>query len=171
MVKVFISTKFSSKHFVRSFQFKKDKVVINLAIKNMPYTMDVFPGSRAVLSKFLPSIFKCQCFNPKNQSFYKEAKKTEIAHLFEHIILEYMCLEKVEYTDEISYSGKTSWNSKKITGDFKIEIECSVADSFVFLKALAKSIKLMDIILAEGKMCYLKTQRKQTYPATVSFGN
>ena len=170
MVKLFISPNLSSKNFLRKIVFKKGKAVITLKVNDIPLTMDAFPNSRKVLRKFLPSIFKCKCYNPKNQSFYKESKNTEIAHLLEHILLEFMCMEKVRYTDEISYSGKTSWNQKKMTGYFKVEIECSLTDYTIFTKALDKSIKLMDLILADEKVTNLTPyEEDRLYDKTVFF--
>ena len=168
MVKLLLNDKFSAKNFIKSYKSANNKIVINFTVKNVPFTMDAFPHSREVLKSYLPSIFSCQCFNPLNQSFYKEAKNTEIGHLFEHILLEYMCLEKIQYTDEISYSGKTSWNTENMTGDFKIEVECGKSDKKIFTKALNKSIHLMDVILSEGKTISLNTQRKQTVAQAVS---
>ncbi|KKR25220.1 MAG: hypothetical protein UT56_C0002G0034 [Candidatus Levybacteria bacterium GW2011_GWB1_39_7] len=52
---------------------------------------DQLPKTFEILNKMLPSIFKSKCYNDKNLPFFIEVRSTEIGHLFEHIMLEYIC--------------------------------------------------------------------------------
>src|SRR5688500_9538299 len=62
------------------------------------------------LLETIPSIFESKCFNNKKFSFSKEVLNTEIGHLFEHILLEYMTQLKFLYDNKnVVYSGITSW--------------------------------------------------------------
>ncbi len=102
-----------------------------------------------VLKNFLPSVLTTECFNDENLPFFQEVKKTEIGHLFEHILLEYMCQSKIAkgYKSAV-YSGRTRWNWKRDPkGLFHIHISCSLKDHDLLPAALKKSIALMKIIL------------------------
>ncbi len=147
MAKCLSLKKTAMKNFIKSYSLKHRKVIINLKVKGVPLTTGSFPHARKILKKSLPSIFRSKCFNPENLSFYKESAKTELGHLFEHILLEYMSLIKIPYVSQISYSGRTFWDKDKTTGQFRVEITCSLPDWPIFVKALSKSIKLMDLIL------------------------
>lgn len=134
------------KKFIKKYKYLGNKIVIDLEFENMPRTTDVIPGLTSILQDRIPSIFKNECFNPEGLSFYEESQKTEIGHLFEHIILEYMCLTKITFVDEVSFSGRTFWDKKDETGKFRVEISCSKSDWLIFEVALLKSVRLMDVI-------------------------
>lgn len=133
-----------------SLRLTKKKIIVKLKIKNTPLNTQELPLTLAVLKKHLPSVFSTKCYNSKKQSFLKEARKTETPHLFEHILLEYMCLKKIEYESQASYSGWTTWDKTKNDGKFKIEIDCTLADWPIFLSALNKGNILMNLILASN---------------------
>lgn len=109
---------------------------------DIPYTYDV-------LKNFLPSVLTTECFNDEKLPFYREVKKTEIGHLFEHILLEYMCQLKIAKGFKYAvYAGRTKWNwERDPRGMFHIHINCSMKDSDILPTALNKSIVLMKIIL------------------------
>lgn len=109
---------------------------------DIPYTFDV-------LQSFLPSVLTTECFNDQGLPFSQEVKKTEIGHLFEHILLEYMCQFKINkgYKSAV-YAGRTKWNwERDPKGVFHIRINCTLKDSDIFPLALGKSITLLKIIL------------------------
>lgn len=113
-----------------------------LTTKNLPQTF-------GILQKELPTILLSECFNDKNLSFSKEVKKTEIGHLFEHILLEYLCVLKLEQGfDEAEFCGTTNWdwlNDER--GTFHITISSGQNDSTLFYEALNLTISLITIIL------------------------
>src|SRR5258706_436221 len=67
------------------------------------------PETYQLLETDLPSILRSQCFNELHLPFASEVKSTEIGHLFEHILLEYLCISKLEQgiSNRASYSGNT----------------------------------------------------------------
>lgn len=122
-----------------------------------------FPQTAVILGKFLPQVFSHRCFNNKNLPFYQEACQTELGHLFEHILLEYLRQLKVEagFKDPV-YRGETSWNwNQEKEGIFHIEISAGEEDLEILRIALEKSISLMNIILSSSgtipEQLYVKT--------------
>lgn len=101
------------------------------------------------LKKNLPSILQSQCFNPKNLSFREEVKQTEVGHLFEHILLEYLCEQKFrEGVDDISFEGHTDWNWKIFPqGTYEIYIDYKEKCRDCFDIALKQTINLFNKIV------------------------
>ncbi|HEX6977263.1 MAG TPA: hypothetical protein VF185_02815, partial [Patescibacteria group bacterium] len=112
------------------------------------YTSEI-PNTMPVLKRLLPSIYKSQCFNEGNLTFREEVKDTEIGHLFEHILLEFLCITKLKRGFDCSeYSGVTNWNWKKERkGKFHVKIDLGIGDCEIFKEAVEKSISLMNLIL------------------------
>lgn len=111
------------------------------------------PLTQYLLEKNLPSIFSSKCFNDFDLSFYEEVKKTELGHLFEHIMLEYICQSKVaQGFKRVSVSGVTDWNWRlERYGTFNITIRTGRRDPELFNDALQKSIELFQIILSQKR--------------------
>lgn len=117
---------------------------------NTPYlTTDFLPQTGQILTEILPTVLLTECFNSQNLPFEIEAKHTEIAHLFEHILLEYLCLEKISHgSSSACFSGRTHWNWLKYPkGSFFISITIEKTDLGLLPSALQKSISLMEKIL------------------------
>jgi hypothetical protein len=112
-------------------------------------TTRFLPKTHKILKKVLPSVLLTECFNEENLPFSIEAKNTEIAHLFEHILLEYLCLEKIaKGFSSASFSGRTHWNWIKYPkGSFFITITMEKTDLTFLPSALEKSITLLEKIL------------------------
>ena len=110
------------------------------------------PRTYAILKKFLPSVLTTECFNDLSIPFYKEVRRTEIGHLFEHILLEYMCRLKIAKGFRSAvYEGRTRWNwERDPKGLFHIHINCGMKDSDILPIALNKSIALVNIVLQNG---------------------
>ena len=91
-----------------------------------------------------------QCFNDDGLPFRMEVKHTEIGHLFEHILLEYLCQGKIaKGAQRASYSGNTKWNwIKEPRGTFHIRLSCGMKDADILPAAMDKTISLMKVILA-----------------------
>lgn len=107
------------------------------------------PHTYGVLKKSLPSILASDCYNNEQLPFSKEVKQTEIGHLFEHILLEYLCILKMSQGhDSATFRGKTSWNWKKDKfGTFRIKINAGQTIMPLFKEALQKSTYLLETIM------------------------
>lgn len=128
---------------------RKHRWVVDMVMLSSHLNTRTIPATYQILEEHLPCILQSQCFNDDHLPFCEEVKTTEIGHLFEHILLEYLCKEKLchGYT-EADFCGQTSWNWKKETrGTFHITIEKHTEDAAFFESALRKSIELMDKIL------------------------
>lgn len=134
---------------------------IKKSLHNTLITMNLFipvmntahiPHTYALLKKMLPTILMSKCFNEENLPFSQEVKKTEIGHLFEHILLEYLCeLKLAKGYSEAVYAGRTNWNWKVDPyGTFHIIIDAGSEDTDILPEALERSINLLKIILQEN---------------------
>lgn len=112
------------------------------------HTCDI-PMTSALLQSLLPSIFESKCFNDKKYSFTQEVKNTEIGHLFEHIMLEYLCMEKVNQGYmQATFNGVTNWNwREEPRGTFHITINAGWKEKEMILRALEKTISLVTLLL------------------------
>lgn len=101
------------------------------------------------LKKHLPTVLLTDCYNQDNLPFALEVKRTEIGHLFEHILLEYLCQLKIARGSQSAvFSGRTKWNwVKDPKGRFHIYLTCGKKDAAILPLALEKTINLMTIIL------------------------
>lgn len=113
-----------------------------LNTRELPYTV-------ACLKKMLPSVLRSTCYNEENYPFSKEVQHTEIGHLFEHVLIEYICLLKVEHGyDDVEVSGLTKWNwILHPKGTFHITVSAGVEDMRYFAEAMQKTIELTNMIL------------------------
>ncbi len=136
-------------NFSLSVEQKRASAKIQMMILKDPINTEGLPYTFDILKTFLPSVLTSECFNDQNLPFHKEVKKTEIGHLFEHILLEYMCQLKIAKGNKYaSYSGRTKWNWKRDPrGMFHIHINCTRKDADIFPTAVDKSLALMKIIL------------------------
>lgn len=102
-----------------------------------------------LLKKHLPTVLLTQCDNDENLPFAQEVKHTEIGHLFEHILLEYLAQLKIQKGAQSAvFSGRTSWNwLRDPKGKFHIRLTCGMKDADILPFALEKTINLMKIIM------------------------
>lgn len=123
-------------------------------------TVDL-PGTYRALKKFLPSILKSKCFNDDNVPFAEEVKHTEIGHLFEHILLEYLCQHKLaKGVNDVVFSGTTKWNwYLDPRGTFHITVSAGLRNLDIFPIALEKSVQLLQIIIEEGYIPHSKDEK------------
>lgn len=115
------------------------------------------PNTISIIRKHFPSVLSTKCFNYNNFSFNKEIRNTEIGHLFEHILLENLCLLKLKAgAKEAVYNGRTDWNWKvDPRGVFYIYIDSGTKEYYLFEEALKKSIVLTEMILSSLSPCQL----------------
>ncbi|HVZ58880.1 MAG TPA: hypothetical protein VG935_03980 [Patescibacteria group bacterium] len=109
-----------------------------------------FPMTYELLKLYLPSIFRCTCYNDDHVPFAQEVTQTELGHLFEHILLEYLCMIKLENgLDQAEYEGRTDWNwIRDPRGTFHIVIQAKSEEIIVLQEALNRTMKLMNVILS-----------------------
>lgn len=126
------------------------------------HTADL-PYTRALLQKNQPAVLRSKCFNEENLTFRKEVQNTETGHLFEHILLEYLCQEKMRTgAPSAVFSGRTNWNWKKEKqGMYHIIIDTGFESFHLFPAALSNTIDLFKLILQEGNAM------KETIPAQI----
>ncbi len=117
-------------------------------LNNQIHTTKV-PSVVRNLKKHCPNVLVTQCFNEENLPFIKEVKNTETGHLFEHILLEYLCQLKIaKGHDEAIFEGRTSWNwVRDPRGKFYIRLTCGRKDADILPIAMEKTIALMKIVM------------------------
>lgn len=146
----------TNKNLLLKGELKENEAEIIMWVPNeLVYTTN-YPELTEVLSKHLPTIYNSECFNEKNFSFSEESKDTEAGHLFEHILLEFLCIEKVNQgCEEATFEGKTSWNwSEDKPGTFHINVKVGLEDLEVFSKALQKSLVLFQQIIGISALSF-----------------
>ena len=112
------------------------------------------PLTVQLLKEYLPSVLRSQCFNDDNLPFAQEVRQTEIGHLFEHILLEHLCLLKLSHGhNSATYRGVTDWNwIKEKRGTFHIQINAGRNESNFFEEALQKTIRLTETIMQNAQL-------------------
>lgn len=117
------------------------------------FTKEVHTGSMRntlpILKKQLPTILQSTCFNEGNIPFRVEVTRTELGHLFEHILLEYLCqLKLLSGSEEAVFSGTTDWNWNKYPrGTFQITVSVGKEDRDIFPQAFEKTSQLFETII------------------------
>jgi hypothetical protein len=123
------------------------KITMDL-LYNQLNTQEI-PTIVTLLENNLPSVLTTTCYNDKNLPFNEEVQNTEIGHLFEHILLEYLCQHKLaKGARQATYAGKTKWNwTRDPMGRFHIHLTCGKKDADILPPALEKTVELMKVIL------------------------
>ncbi|MGH7204078.1 MAG: cyanophycin synthetase family protein [Candidatus Levyibacteriota bacterium] len=108
------------------------------------------PTIVSLLEENLPSVLSTICYNDKNLPFNEEVQNTELGHLFEHILLEYLCQHKLaKGARRATYAGRTKWNwTRDPLGRFHIHFNCGKKDADILPLALEKTVALMKVILS-----------------------
>lgn len=141
---------YSSDKFLLNFNFKGNKAWGEMFLLSMYTYTSSYPRTVNILKKKLPSILNCQCFNELSLPFSEEVKNTEIAHLFEHIMIENVCIYGLKHTqlDQLISSGRTSWIKKDLDKKhFRIELLANYMDKRIFEESLFDSINLLEEIV------------------------
>lgn len=112
------------------------------------------PQTYEILKKELPSIMHSKCFNENNFAFAKEVRNTEIGHLFEHILLEYICERKrMMGVKNPIHNGLTSWNwQKEAQGRFHISLDVWKTEEDIVKIAVVKTSDLLTKILMSSSL-------------------
>jgi hypothetical protein len=123
----------------------KENAAIKMVTPRTCINTATFPATYDILQTYLPTVLETTCFNDLSLPFHIEVKKTETGHLFEHVLLDYLCQEKVLHgADSAVYQGVTSWNWKKEPqGTFHIQVNIPSEEGLFFINALQKSCTLV----------------------------
>jgi hypothetical protein len=134
-------------------------------------TVDI-PQTYELLEKFLPKIFHSECFNDANLPFAYEVRQTEIGHLFEHILLEYLCQIKLTTgCRNATYNGRTFWNwVKNPMGSFAIVIDAGPNDARILPIALNETIQLVSMIMRSQQDSLFSSVPVNAHAGTEGFG-
>lgn len=136
---------------------KKTTTCIDMNLHSPIISTCYLPATVEILKRSLPGIYRSRCFNNRKFSFAKEVLQTEIGHLFEHILLEYLYISKTQcgYTNVI-YNGETTWNwLREKRGIFHITINSGYGDEPFFTTALKKTIVLTNTIMQSGPKIFV----------------
>lgn len=135
----------TTEFFILRIAIEKRETHIVMELKKDKINTSQIPCVFSMLEKQLPNIFYSQCFNEKQLPFHIEVKSTELGHLFEHILLEYLCqIKMANGYDNVEYSGITDWNWKvNKRGTFNIAIDAGFSERIFLIRAIQKSSLLM----------------------------
>lgn len=150
---------------------KSDGASINLDVQffSSPITTKKYQSILAILDQRLPSIFNNKCFNDKNLPFRDEVCATPLGHLFEHILLEYLC-DELEMCGKvrIKVRGETQWNwNQDPIGTYHIILNGALVNRSQLLRALNQTISLMDEIMHKGLLPLTNANLKLETEATL----
>ncbi|MDP3987685.1 MAG: hypothetical protein Q8P80_00915 [Candidatus Levybacteria bacterium] len=132
---------------------KRLKTLITMRLHTNTINTSEIPYTTSILEKFLPNVLKSVCYNDEKLPFHEEVKRTEIGHLFEHILLEYLCRFKASKGfKNVEFSGVTNWNwEKHPRGTFHIRINAASEIKNIFPQALLESSNLLRIIMETSR--------------------
>ena len=141
----------NSPYFDLAVQVDEESAEMVMYLKTPFQTTKSLPHTHEMLNEYLPGVLCTRCFNKENLPFCEKVKDTNLAHLFEHILLEYLIEERGKYADEkISYKGVTSWDwreGKDAVGTYRISISITHEETMVLHNALRKAIELVERLL------------------------
>lgn len=139
----------TTKHYNLEIQNQASKVIITMKLADGEVdTTGYFPKTTDILKEQIPSVLLTRCFNDAGLTFDQEVKMTELGHLFEHILIDKMCLEKAKMEGEVTISGVTSWDWHAYgRGCFHIEIQANDTDQELLNQALPFTMNVIDSIL------------------------
>lgn len=150
---------YSREYFTLFLKQKSDHLEIFMQINAPIFNTQNIPHILELLQEHFPSVLKTECFNDFNLPFEKEVKNTELGHLFEHILLDALCIEKIKAGSEIAeFNGRTFWDwTKNKAGSFVIKVAMDI-DEYIFLpQALKKSINLLELLLQNSAIVQKET--------------
>lgn len=134
-----------------NFQFwlneNRSQVQMTIQFPEDCWSTSALPSTTKFLKKHRPSVFNCQCFNENKHSFAHEVKNTELAHLFEHLVIDEMRNLKAK-TYDAEFEGETAWDwHRHPIGSFKITFKLSQGDAKYFQPALIKSVQTLEKLI------------------------
>lgn len=157
--------------FTLKITYRKQATKIKMALFIPTVCTKDIPSTIPVLEDYLPSVLHSTCFNDAQLPFALEVRSTEIGHLFEHILLEYLCYFKLQKGhNNAEYSGVTRWDwGRDPFGVFHITINTGSQDTEIISQAMQQSILLLQMILHEAKDASIPYLVNQTLPLSPVF--
>ena len=151
-------TSYTSPFFSLTLQREENTMYMKMQTHSDLITTRNLPHTVQILKEVCPRVLKTQCFNNKNLPFYKEVENTEIGHMFEHILLAYLCKLCVKHgIRDVVFNGKTNWNwLTDQKGVFHIYITPADLMSSLIHTAIKKTIYITEFIM-ESEFAYKKT--------------
>jgi hypothetical protein len=139
----------STNKFVTEAVIEEPETTITFKVLGSKYRTSSYPQTLEILKTHLPGVLKTKCFNESGNGFSEEVLDTEVSHLFEHILLQYLYeLKKSECSDPVTFSGWTVWDwSKDPVGTFNIIVDADCSYKTIFEEAFNKSVALTNYIL------------------------
>lgn len=161
------SSTYADDLFSLSIEHSKIHTFIHMSLMTECVNTRDIPWTLMLLQKQLPSILQSTCYNDENIPFAVEVQRTEIGHLFEHILLEYLCEEKMRKgCDEATFSGRTRWNWQEDPyGMFHIVINMRITDADIFPTALGRSIMLIKRIMTYNQASVSHPTQQSDFPS------
>lgn len=128
------------------------RTTIAFNVSNGGVRTGFYPETMDIVKKFIPGVLKTKCFNERHNSFDVEVVNTEIAHLFEHIVIQSICeIRKSKGLVYCKYHGETEWDwSLYNFGNFKIVINACLEDTEELEGALMKASSIVKSIMASS---------------------
>lgn len=163
LIRMPISIPYSSPYFRLYIDADKKKTSITMDMLTPFLTTKSLENVKLFFLQNIPGILKNRCFNDANLPFEKEIEQTELGHLFEHMILEFLCREKrlLGYSN-VLYNGRTRWNwEKERKGIFHIAINTGTAEKEILNKALVSSVDLINKLLDNSE--FIKSAGSYVY--------
>lgn len=116
-----------------------------------------YPETHAVLKEQLPQVLETVCHNELNLPFCEEVKNTELAHLFEHIVIQLLANARESMNSYKDYSGETCWNwNEDELGVFHVHLSSNIEDMDIIEDVCRVSVGILNDILVS------KVKAKQT---------
>lgn len=145
----FFDTSYTSPLFSLSLQREEKLMYMKMQIHSETITTKSLPHTLSILKEVCPRVLKTQCFNNDNLPFYKEVQNTEIAHMFEHILLAHLCEMCIKHEIKgVVFNGKTNWNwIREKKGLFHIYIHPIDMVSSLFYQATRRAIEITEFIM------------------------
>ncbi len=102
-----------------------------------------------VLKAQIPGVLETICHNDLNLPFCEEVKNTELAHLFEHILIQELADARNAQGNYKDYSGETAWDwTADEKGVFHVTISATSEDLDIIEESCNKSVGILSEILS-----------------------
>ena len=108
---IYLNTPYTSSLFSLSLQPKETLMYMKMQTHSHIINTHDLPDTVKILQKLCPRVLKTKCFNDKNLPFREEVERTEIGHMFEHIVLAHLSeMYSAKGITNVTFNGQTNWN-------------------------------------------------------------
>jgi hypothetical protein len=148
-------------------------VKLKIQFFDTPITTKKMTHILEVLDQKLPKIFLNKCFNDLNLTFREEVQATPLGHLFEHILLEYLCDElEISGARDICVRGETQWDwDADPVGLYHIKLSGLMVDKSQLKRAINQSIVLTQEIISPPVQTWPDFLIQPALAHAISFSN